>query len=171
MVVSSPPCGFGFRCSVFWQQSRPYWRAMTRKSSRLEFSNAIICEDVREEKSGKFILIGVYLDDVLLSRIPGRVTLRAWAQLRPNKNKITVEFRFLHGDKVIAHGTGDFVIEDEKIGKSSVIVSPRVSIQIDRPTLIKFQAREPRLRDWQTIVQVNVMLNPEIVSESDATVK
>src|SRR4051812_32332837 len=41
----------------------------------LRIRNAVLCEDVRQEKSNKFILIGVFPGDILVEDVPASVPL------------------------------------------------------------------------------------------------
>lgn len=42
----------------------------------------IFCDDIREEKSGKILLVGTYLDVMGLDAFPAKVTMSMWVQLR-----------------------------------------------------------------------------------------
>ena len=73
----------------------------------MQTENFIVCDDVRQENTGKYILIGVYLDDIILSQLPARPVLRIWGQL------------FFDGFGVIAGAIGqisEIVVQQRLIG-------------------------------------------------------
>jgi hypothetical protein len=43
--------------------------------------NAVICEDTRIEDKGKHILIGVFPEDIVVSKKPSRIRITFWLQL------------------------------------------------------------------------------------------
>ncbi|MDB5523890.1 MAG: hypothetical protein JWM58_1653 [Rhizobium sp.] len=44
-------------------------------------ANAVFCDDIRQELSGKFILIGVYGDELHMNAGPGVIPLSVWLQV------------------------------------------------------------------------------------------
>ncbi len=47
----------------------------------MKFANAIICDEVRTENTGKQIMIGVYPENIMVSEFPVSLLLGMWSQL------------------------------------------------------------------------------------------
>ena len=55
---------------------------------------AVICDDVRREITGKSILIGVYSEDITVPALPSTLALHLWTQIRlENKEELQLGFR------------------------------------------------------------------------------
>jgi hypothetical protein len=57
---------------------------MTITLSRKNISKVLICDDIRVENNGKYILIGVYTDDILVSSLPATLSFMTYLQIRPD---------------------------------------------------------------------------------------
>ena len=56
--------------------------------------SAILCEDIRQEKSNKFILIGVYSGPILVSQFPMSISLAVFVIGTPEEQEGLVTLRF-----------------------------------------------------------------------------
>ena len=47
--------------------------------------SAVLCDDVRQENNGKYILIGVYVHSVVVTDFPANISLTVWIEIKPNE--------------------------------------------------------------------------------------
>lgn len=52
------------------------------KKSEIELVQAIVCDDIRCENNGKFIFIGVYLENIILANLPATILLALWFRMK-----------------------------------------------------------------------------------------
>jgi hypothetical protein len=50
-----------------------------------DIATVLVCDDVRKEVTGKDILIGVYVGDILVPAFPASLRLAAWLELVPKE--------------------------------------------------------------------------------------
>lgn len=74
-----------------------------RLSVRNIITNAILCDDIREENNGKHLLIGVYSGDVIVNAPEIKnLLLSVYMELRyPASQKINISFRIRLGKEII----------------------------------------------------------------------
>ena len=123
----------------------------------LEFRNPILCDDVRKEDTGKYILIGVYSFSILLSQIPGQIMLRLFGELIPKSTgELELEFQFCLNDepksgvelKLNVTGTDP-----------DLFATPPVPISIDQPGKLVLRCREGR-GEWVALIEKDVSVIP-----------
>lgn len=52
---------------------------------KLEFLNALLCEDIRQERNNKYIIIGVYSGDIILQKVPSTVLVSLFVEMKVSK--------------------------------------------------------------------------------------
>ena len=126
----------------------------------MKIENVIICDQVRKEDSGKHLLIGVYLENILFASFPSKVRLTPWVQLSDEGNRIiSIEFRVIDSDnKILYSGKGTF--DARNASGLLTITLPTFMLEISGKTTLSFQMREPKKR-WKTLKQMPVDLRPE----------
>lgn len=126
--------------------------------STLEIQTALLCEDIRQEKSNKFILIGVYAGEILVSALPTKIALclyisalydsnegdgLLWVRLRgPGQGSATMKIGYKPAEdskyltlvtpvlEVALEEEGTLVIETSPDGESwSPMISREVSLR------------------------------------------
>lgn len=122
----------------------------------MQFENAIICDEIREEKTGKYFLIGVYRNTIQTPEFPVDMTVSAFlAVLFERNGKYTIEFRYAHNKKQLIGGRAECDVRDYK---SSVIMSlPAAHIQIQKEGVLALQMREIG-KNWRTLKRLYVEL-------------
>ena len=81
----------------------------------MKFENAIICDEVRVEDTGKHIIIGVYSESIAVSDFPANLLLSFWIQFYVDRDgEIDIELRILSNKKQVAHARGKLIINDYK---------------------------------------------------------
>ena len=120
--------------------------------------NAIICDQVRKEDSGKHLLLGVYPIDALVPDFPTTIALVLWMQLDVDRNgKFDVEFRIQKDKKIISSLRATMKVKSHL--HPATISLPPVPIQIDGECILSFQIREKNKR-WKTVKRLPVKKAP-----------
>lgn len=126
----------------------------------MKFLNFIICDEVRREDNGKLIIIGIYPNNIVLSRAPATIPIGMWAQFEaPKKTRTRIEHR-VHDEKRnvdLFGGEGDMVVSSTR--GTVAIPFPAVLVHIEGPTTLLFQFREKGKR-WQTVRRMPVEVRP-----------
>lgn len=123
--------------------------------------HAIVCDDIRREDNGKFILIGVYPELILLNRIPAQITLSLWLQFRVHIiSKTTLEFE-IRGSAIEKEMPFSLDIDDPKIfGKEEsiplIIKLPFAIKEIGNFTIFY---RKKGDRDWNSAQTIQINRN------------
>src|ERR1044071_3093409 len=47
--------------------------------------NCVVCDEIRQEITNKFILIGVYVKDIVVPEFPTHTAISIWLQYRPDR--------------------------------------------------------------------------------------
>ena len=120
--------------------------------------NAIICDQVRKEDTGKHLLLGVYPIDILVSDFPVAITLVLWMQLYLDTNgEFDVEFRIQKDKKTISRTNAIISVKDHL--HPATIALPPALIEVDGECTLSFQIREKNKR-WKTAKELPVKKRP-----------
>ncbi|HSX20973.1 MAG TPA: hypothetical protein VLG38_07635 [Gammaproteobacteria bacterium] len=73
---------------------------MAKRIPSITLLHSIVCDDIRREDNGKFILIGVYPELIILNAIPAQIILGIWLQFKMQLfEKTTLQFE-IRGDAI-----------------------------------------------------------------------
>lgn len=130
---------------------------MARAGSRIRY--AIICDDVRREDNGKFILIGVYGSSILLPHFPASLTLCALIALDVlEPGEFSFEMRIKFGRRLLLHGQAE--VEVDKPGLS-LLPARRLQLRdLPSPGELILQAKRNQER-WVTALSIPIDLKPD----------
>lgn len=123
--------------------------------------HAIICDDIRREDNGKFILIGVYPEVIILSAIPAQITLSLWLQFKIQIfNKENIEF-VIRGSAIKEPINFSLDINDTNIlGKpSSIPLIVRLPFAFNNPGDFTIFYRRRGTEEWQGAQTIQVKRN------------
>ena len=124
----------------------------------MRIHNAIICDQVRKEDTGKHLLLGVYPADVLVPDFPTPISLVLWMQLYMDRNgKFEFEFRIQKDKESVSHTKGTLIVKDHL--HPATITLPPAIIEIDGECTLSFQIREKNKR-WKTAKELPVKKRP-----------
>lgn len=119
-----------------------------------------VCDHVRQETSGKFILIGVYTNAMVFSEIPATVPLSFWCLLEPHEtgtHKISFRVRMpARGEELLAieaEGVFDQIKNWTPIGFGG-------NVTISHEGDMVIEARFGDGQDWQEIRTLSVTQGP-----------
>jgi uncharacterized protein DUF6941 len=126
---------------------------------KIQVKSVVVCDDIRTEKSGKHILIGVY-NDIGVLKFPTQLVLAFWVQFfcRDGASKIPCTLR-LRGDHDEEFFKFEFTLEAPKTGLASIgFGGIPVALQILGTLHLQFREEEG---EWETILDVPVTLHPQ----------
>ena len=122
----------------------------------MKFINAIICDDVRKEENGKHMIIGVYLNDIIVTEFPAKSQICTWFQFFADRNgDVELEFQYSLGQKRAASGVGLVKVND--CTKKMTLVLPPMLISLDREQELNLKLREKGAR-WTTVCRLEVKM-------------
>ena len=122
----------------------------------MKFKNVIICDDVRTENNGKDIIIGVYIENIIVLKFPANVLLALWTQFFANRNgDILASFRVQKDKNNLFFAKGVIQINDYK--KITTMRIPGIPLHVDAEGMLVFQIREEK-KKWITIKEIQINL-------------
>lgn len=124
---------------------------------KFEIVKSLLCEDVREEINNKHTLIGVYIGDVLISRIPGNMSIALFVELDVKKEgKQSIQLRLSGpGDhEAVLNADLNFI----GVG-SSTLKTPRIELLVDKEGIFRIDLSEDG-ETWINLIEKSVTLNP-----------
>lgn len=130
--------------------------------------DVIVCDDIRVEQNGKFILIGVYTGSILVESFENTMSLCFWLRfhgLKPGRHSNT--FTIFHNGKILFKADGILEADDAETPQGFLF---NVPVKLEKTGKLDFQAE---FSDG-TIVEASplrVDLKPEINEETpEATI-
>jgi len=99
----------------------------------IKIKSAILCDDIRQEKNNKLILIGVFSGNIMLHDFPGMIAPQIyieWVLDRPGEHKFTIKYE-LGGEKRKEIKGNYKLLESNEVAS---LVLPPVLLEIERPT-------------------------------------
>lgn len=118
-----------------------------------EPGNAILCEDVRQEKSNKYILIGVYAGDILTESLPADLPLCIYIDGRIRTGGQHTLFLRLSGP-----GEGSGVIGvtlSSEEGGTVAVATPRIDVHMEHFGTFRVEVSDDR-ETWVTLIEKQV---------------
>lgn len=119
----------------------------------LELTGMILCDDIRREQNGKFILIGVYGISILCNEFPAQLNLHLFCSIQPTRlGDVELEFQFcldekpLVGAELLAQFTG--LTED-------LFSTPALPVTLKGPGTLSLRCREAR-GDWTVVLEKTI---------------
>jgi len=108
---------------------------------KIKVRNAIFCEDIREEKSNKHILIGVFGGDINVSELPALVRLAIYTEIELKGDVPSKVFLKISGPgEGFAMMQAEPRINDEADSLQTIVIStPSFAINADSEGIIKVE--------------------------------
>ena len=129
------------------------------KSNRPKVHAVVICDDIRQEDNGKYILIGVYVGNIIFSDLPNTAILNFWMLVEAQKNRETeFEFRGLMSNEKIPmfSGKGKFTSQADLPISIPLGSTP---IQFNNEGEFKLQWKPAGYR-WETVRKIRIERAP-----------
>jgi hypothetical protein len=128
------------------------------KTASINISQAIACDDIRQEINGKHILIGVYSGNLGVPSFPNVIALGFWVLAKPSQiGDYDVQLRVQDTDgKEVTRG--NMLIHVQKVEDTALVI-PSMPIPLSKPGEITLQYREGN-GSWRTICSLETTLVP-----------
>lgn len=111
------------------------------------------------EDTGKHLLIGVYLNDIVVAQFDAPVILRLWLQFYPDKvGDLALQLR-MKGTAIDQSTLFKGVISIADKDKLATLRPPPMPITLKREGEIDFQIRETG-KKWKTAKKISVIKGP-----------
>jgi len=129
------------------------------KPQHFNIINRIVCEEIRQEKSNKFILLGVFSGDILVEKFPADVPLSLFLEGKvDSQDEGVLHIRF--------SGPGDgsaLMSVHYKPHESGLVAlpTPRFTVTMEKPGTFKVELSEDQ-KTWETVVEKEVILGHDL---------
>lgn len=121
--------------------------------------NAVVCEDIRVENTGKNILIGVYANDLNVTIAPAVLRIAIWLQfegIEPQGAKF--EFRStLAGKKKF---DGKVTINAPAVDDKATVSLGPFLLRIEEGGDLRVDVRFEDSKRWKTVIKMPVLVRP-----------
>ena len=133
------------------------------KKLPFKIEKSILCEDVREEISKKHTLVGVYAGDILISAIPGSMSLALYIEASVAKiGKFDLNL------KLSGPGEHEATLKariDVAQPGTAVIATPRIDLLVDQEGVFRLDLGTEG-SDWVNVISKKIILNPSIATSA-----
>lgn len=121
----------------------------------MKITNAILCEDCRVERSGKNILLGIFVGDVLVTQFPAALVVMFWIQIDGLKaGDHNFEFRVKLENKIIAEASFSAGLKTN--GLMTLPIGP-IPLEFIKGGKLKFDIKKSEGK-WQNAVEKEIRL-------------
>lgn len=131
--------------------------------------NAILCEDVRLEPTGKHMLIGVFSGNIVVAKMPAKIAIAFYIEaqvLELGEHILYIRMRSPGGSEVKMEAR----MTNTERGKSIALGVPRGELQIPEEGEIEVCVSHNE-KDWISIIRklvtVGAVKNPLVLDESE----
>ena len=132
--------------------------------------NCILCEDIRQEKSEKFILAGVFSGDIYVEKMPANIPLAFFLLgnvRKPGETKLWLKLSGPGKGSAVIEASITSTVENEE----ATMVLPRMEILMESEGVFKLEASSNN-KTWTTLSEKKVnqktglwSLNPTVVEQ------
>jgi hypothetical protein len=125
---------------------------------RLKVRNAVVCDMVRTENTGKHILIGVYAGDIFFDAFPAKFVPAFWLEIAPlDQTEIDIQIKLdAPAAKKLNVLTVTLPLVEPVVG--ALVVNPTL-IEIIKPGRLALSVRLVG-QSWREVVAKNLDLKP-----------
>jgi hypothetical protein len=134
---------------------------MAKAKDELKLLQTVICDDIRREDNGKFMLIGVFADTIFMNILPAEIALSSWMMFELNiKGKTTLEIEIM-GNALQEASKIVFEIADEKLfgKKQSLPFVGKFALKIKGEGGFTMSYKKKGDESWQLAHTVEVRKN------------
>ena len=125
----------------------------------LKFLTGLLCDDVRQEASGKLIIIGAYTGEMHFPRFPaaGHFTMMVCAQSFKTAFSGEVEFRLRLGEEAVAEMSGEIGLPADGTMWAPLPLPP---ISFAGEAALIAEGKVKGSSEWQRIMSISVRRGP-----------
>ena len=136
---------------------------MAENSDHFLFSGVVVCDDIREEVSGKHLLIGVYSNGMTVDAFPIKLRLYIYVLFRwRGGGSEEIQFRTLiDGQPQKPFATGQLESAEDNLWDYSQGIPVRTPVfDLEKPAMISFEAKI-RAGEWASLGKLSVDLQEQ----------
>ncbi|WP_295226984.1 hypothetical protein [uncultured Brevundimonas sp.] len=120
---------------------------------------ALFCDEIRQEINGKYIVLGMFTGDMLISRFPTTQKLSALVYL----SEVVAgdhDFEFVSSEGV-SFGKLSLDMQPEPNVKPPFFIPlPAAVLTLSQSTEILLRYKAPNAEDWATLGEIGISLSP-----------
>jgi hypothetical protein len=127
-----------------------------------EIETAVLCDDIRQERNGKYLLIGVYGGNIIVRSFPTDLQLALWVLARPKTlGRAQVRIRVIGPQQnTLVEGGLEFELKDP--ARATIMALPGLPLQIQSVGELRFEMASSSDKDeWLPVKTVTVELVPD----------
>ncbi len=126
----------------------------------LRIASAVVCDDARIENTGKHLLIGVYLSNVLVREFPWRTQLTFWSEVDPLElGEFSAQLRVSNLDDGSVLMNGQINFKFGQLATTSIVI-PKINLEFQKPGSFEFQWKFDGSEDWLAVKKFLVGKRP-----------
>jgi len=124
----------------------------------IDVETVVLCDDIRQEANGKFLLIGVYGGNIVVPSFPANLNLAVWILGHAaTSGKVQVRLRVVGPQEtVLQEGTFDVEIKDVLHG--TIMAISGLPLQFQREGKMRVELASAGEADWTPIKTLGVIL-------------
>ena len=131
---------------------------MHNKEIKLSIRNAVICEDVRQYNNNKFIIIGVYSNDIVADSFPATINLSLYSEILIDRVGVfQVYARILVNDTMIV--SAELAFSGRGPNDVATVIFPPVVLHLPSESIVTFQISTDN-ETWDDLAQKRVITKP-----------
>src|SRR6185436_1737323 len=123
-----------------------------------DIETAVLCDDIRQERNGKYLLIGVYGGNLVVQSFPTDVVLSLWMLAHPKTTGRTqVRVRVVGPqESTLVEGGLEFNLKDTT--KAAILALPGMPLQVQTEGKLRFEMTARGQKEWTPIKTITVEL-------------
>lgn len=127
----------------------------------ISFKQALLCDDIRIENTGKFILIGIYASDITVGVLPSTfVGSLALLTQTDFEGEFELQFRaFLNGSRLF-EGAGKVTVQSPSSG---LLPIKPLMLELGEEGVLRFEVRQAPRGEWQEVCALPVKVDPTLI--------
>lgn len=133
-----------------------------KREISFQVRNALLCEDVRQEKTEKFFLIGVFSGDIIISKVPARVAIALYMEGALERAGTTnIQIRFSgpgEGEGIVG---AEFATSTD--GERVVIPIPRLELLFEEAGTFRVDISDDD-HTWVTVIEKKVVVTDRVLT-------
>ena len=124
----------------------------------LKVETVVLCDDIRQEANGKYLLVGVYGANVVVKGFPADLRLSVWILgLARKPGKAEMRLRIIGPQEAtLVEGA----IEVEVKETATIIALPGLPLQVQREGKMSIEIASADKEDWTPVKTVDLLLAP-----------
>lgn len=131
----------------------------------IKITSAILCEEVRVEKNNKYMILGVYAADILVSDIPAQTPLCFYVEFKSPQQEGDMFFRFSGPGKGVAKLKVHYKKSGVAGADSVAIAAPRMEVVLEQEGVFKLDWSEDG-KSWKSLLSRRVIKSPDAINLS-----